>query len=816
MSDNRPVGHNRRVSGQGKSVGRRGDGLGSGSVGGGGGYFGSGGDGPKRSGGGGRSPLMIIILLVMIVLGGRAGIGNVLSAFLGGGTGITGNSDSTGSSGTAGSFGTGGGSSSSTTATGMDLGGLISLFGSTGAQSMSGTSQSWDVAPDNRGKLDTSVASGARAKFYTPKQGDSVTIMVYMLGTDLESKHGMASNDLTEMAKANLSDDINLIVYTGGTNTWKNSIISNQKNQIYRVKNGGLQKLYEENARPMTDPGTLTDFINYCKSSFPADRNQLIFWDHGGGSVTGFGYDEKYAQSGAMDLSEIKSAVGKTNMKFDFIGFDACLMATTETALALSDYADYMIASEETEPGTGWYYTNWLNDLSKDTSIDTLNLGKKLIDDFIDVSAVQARGQSTTLSLVDLAELRAVIPNSLKQFAQSTGDLIQKKEYAKVADARNVSREFARSSQIDQVDLVSLASHIGTNEAKTLASDILGTVKYNRTSQNMANSYGLSIYFPSKKLSKVDTMTNTYEEIGMDDEYSRVIKQYATLEASGQVSSGSGTNASPLPTLLGNGGGSGGGSDLLGQLLSGMIGSEITSITGLDISNIGFITDRAISDEDVASIVNKNQLDASKLKWTYRGDTELLMLSEEDWSKISKLDFATFVNDGSGYIDLGEDNVFDFDSDGNLISDTSAAWFSIDRQPVAYYHIDTIQDGDDYITVGRVPVLLNGTRSDLIIVFDQEYPDGHIVGARADYKEGETDTIAKSTTELSEGDVIDFVADYYTYDGQYNDSYRIGEQLIVGSQAPDVGYYTLSERLLITYKIVDHFGATYWMPALER
>ncbi len=815
MSDNRPVGHNRRVSGEGKSVGRRGDGLGGKRAGGSGGYFGSGNDGPKRSGGG-RSPLTIVLLLILLLFGGRAGIGNIVGTLLGGSsqsssaespndTGGSNQQSNTNSSGT--------GSVQNTTGTGLDLGSLISLFGSTNAQSMTGSYTAWDVAPDNRAKLDTSVASTARSKFYTPKTGDSVTVMVYMLGTDLESRHGMASSDLAEMAKADLPDNIHLIVYTGGTNSWKNSIISNRVNQIYRVQNGGLTKLHEESSRSMTDPNTLTDFINYCKTNYPANRNQLIFWDHGGGSVTGFGYDEKYSQTGAMNLSEIKSAVGKTNVKFDFIGFDACLMATAETALALSDYADYMIASEETEPGTGWYYTNWLNDLSKDTSVSTLELGKKLIDDFIDVSAVQARGQSTTLSLVDLAELKAVIPESLKQFAQSTGDLIQNKEYARVANARNISREFAASSKIDQVDLVSLASHIGTEEAKALANDILGTVKYNRTSQNMANSYGLSIYFPSKKLNRVDTMTDTYEEIGMDDEYSRVIKQYATLEASGQVSSGQ--SQSPLPTLLGESGG-GGGSDLLTQLLSGVINGEITSITGLDAGNIDFILDRTLPEEEVAGIVSKNSLDAGKLKWQYKGDTEVLSLPEEEWSKIAKMDFVTFVNDGEGYIDMGEDNVFDFDSDGDLMADTTKAWLSIDGQPVAYYHISTLADGEDYITLGRVPVLLNETRADLIIVFDKEHPDGHIVGARTDYREGETDTVAKSTSELEKGDVIDFIADYYTYEGEYVDGYRIGEQLVVGSDYPSVGYHTISERIFITYKIQDLFGATYWMPMIER
>lgn len=43
--------------------------------------------------------------------------------------------------------------------------------------------------------------------------------------------------------------------------------------------------------------------------------------------------------------------------KFAFIGFDACLMATVETANMLVPHADYMFASEETEPGYGWDYT---------------------------------------------------------------------------------------------------------------------------------------------------------------------------------------------------------------------------------------------------------------------------------------------------------------------------------------------------------------------------------------------------------------------------------------------------------------------------
>ena len=60
----------------------------------------------------------------------------------------------------------------------------------------------------------------------------------------------------------------------------------------------------------------------------------------------GYGYDEKYPGQGSMTLDEINTALENAGVKFDFIGFDACLMATAETALVCSEYADYMIASE--------------------------------------------------------------------------------------------------------------------------------------------------------------------------------------------------------------------------------------------------------------------------------------------------------------------------------------------------------------------------------------------------------------------------------------------------------------------------------------
>ncbi|MBQ8956006.1 MAG: peptidase C11, partial [Lachnospiraceae bacterium] len=515
--DNKPRARQKRVGEGGKGVtlhGPTGMGqVGSGSAMGGGAYGGG-----KRDGGGGGGKMGMIIALIVLLLGGG---GAGMSSFLGGGDASSyeeqaqstaGQQSQTAQPQTA-SQQTGA-ASSETSYAGSSLAGL---FGN-----VSSTSAGWtDKA--NTGVLDTSVDPSARNRYTTIRGNgdDIVTIMVYMCGTDLESRSGMATNDLTEMSKATLSDNVNLIVYTGGCKGWKNNVISSRTNQIYQIKNGGLKCLENDlGSKAMTDPATLTSFIKYCSSNYPADRNMLIFWDHGGGSISGYGYDEKFAGSGSMSLAGINTALKNAGIKYDFIGFDACLMATVETDLMAAEYADYMIASEETEPGVGWYYTNWLTALSKNTSMPTIEIGKNIVDDFVDVCARSCYGQKTTLSVVDLAELSATVGDDFKSFSQDTTQLIKDGEYKVVSDARSNVREFATSSRIDQIDLVNFAQNLGTDKGKALSDTLLSSVKYNRTSSNMTDAYGISIYFPYRKTSSVSKAVSTYDQIGIDSEYS--------------------------------------------------------------------------------------------------------------------------------------------------------------------------------------------------------------------------------------------------------------------------------------------------------
>ena len=147
----------------------------------------------------------------------------------------------------------------------------------------------------------------------------------------------MATSDLKEMLNAKLSDNVNLIVFTGGARRWQNNVVDSKVNQIYQIKNGSLTRLVSDGGNAsMTNPGTLASFIKFGKENFPANRMCLIFWDHGGGSISGYGYDERYGSGQTMTLAGINEALKNGGVKFDFIGFDTCLMATLENGLMLS------------------------------------------------------------------------------------------------------------------------------------------------------------------------------------------------------------------------------------------------------------------------------------------------------------------------------------------------------------------------------------------------------------------------------------------------------------------------------------------------
>ena len=326
------------------------------------------------------------------------------------------------------------------------------------------------------------------------------TIMLYDCGSNLETDAGLATYNLLQILESSFSadDDITFLVMTGGSHKWQidnsnlvfpdgvslpddavveydsvkrqyvdepsdpRSQVSNVYNQIWEAKganaaeNAGKMVLLDGNGitkaneavksenELMSDPATLKAFINYGATNYPADKYDLILWDHGGGPSGGFGVDEhrddlfdSWNHPDTMSFAGIIDALSDNNVvdsdgddtpdgKFDFVDFDACLMNSVELALAVADYTDYYIASAETEPGYGQYYgpraerdgkqyKGWLDELgnpANDTKYNapggTYDLGKVIVDDFYNFYEKETgdgHSQEGTLAVVDTKKM---------------------------------------------------------------------------------------------------------------------------------------------------------------------------------------------------------------------------------------------------------------------------------------------------------------------------------------------------------------------------------------------------------------------------
>ena len=503
------------------------------------------------------------------------------------------------------------------------------------------------------------------------------------------------------------------------------------------------------------------------------------------------------------------------------VGFDACLMATLETAIALEPYADYMVASEETEPGIGWYYTGWLTALAGNTSTATTDLGKTLIDDYVAQCKTQTPQSQATLSLIDLAELKGTVPSALASFATSTNELIDAQQYQTVSDARADAKEFATSSQINQIDLIDFAERLGTPEARSFAEVLRGCIKYNRTTTNITNSNGVSIFFPYDKLSQLNSMLSTYDQISVSAEYSECVRSFGSVLAGGQVtSSGSGNMLDSLLSGLlgGSGSGSGGGSSGaggIGDLLGTFLGSgDLGSITGLLGGGKAWLdTDKMTSYVDY---YEANQFDASALVITEKDGQRVLALSDEQWNLVQDVEQNVFLDDGEGFIDLGLDNVFEYNADGDLIMEYDGTWLALNGQIVSYYMTSDDRSGDSYSIKGRVPAMLNGQLVDIILVFDDQNPDGMVLGAQPKYDaETETETVAKGLLDIVAGDEIDYLCDYYTYEGEYNDTYYLGEKYIATGDWVIENLSVGDLAYQMTYRLTDIYNNKYWTPSVS-
>ena len=289
------------------------------------------------------------------------------------------------------------------------------------------------------------------------------TVLFYFCGSDLESDHGYASGNLEEISYCLTYDafssvrldegemavpepeDVQVVIETGGSKRWHAEKVGMEvrtdrlqrwhfrparvtlddlAEKLTRVEGMNSWELQEEFDAQVHDqaamtlvqelplasmaaPETLADFIRWGAENYPAKKYALVLWDHGADARKGLMIDELFGGD-LMRLDELKISLAEGGVHFETVLFDACLMASLETACAIEDYADWMVASEELVDGKGTAIYSWLQQLYFTPQWDGLRLGRwicRMTQEKYSEEDMNRAEDTLTWSVIDLRKI---------------------------------------------------------------------------------------------------------------------------------------------------------------------------------------------------------------------------------------------------------------------------------------------------------------------------------------------------------------------------------------------------------------------------
>jgi len=153
----------------------------------------------------------------------------------------------------------------------------------------------------------------------------------------------------------------------------------------------------------MADPTTLTDFIAFSATEFPADRLVLVLWGHGAG-WRGLCPDN----SGLLTLPQLgealEDAVSIIGRNLDMVIVDACAEATLEMIAEVGPYTDYFVGAQNDVPYQGLPYEGILGALTAYPGQSVEDFGSTVVSQYIEY-AWYVSPYSATMAAFDLARM---------------------------------------------------------------------------------------------------------------------------------------------------------------------------------------------------------------------------------------------------------------------------------------------------------------------------------------------------------------------------------------------------------------------------
>ena len=634
-----------------------------------------------------------------------------------------------------------------------------------------------------------------------PAHADTWAIYWYLCGSDLEDRHGAASNDVVEAANAEYADGVTLVLETGGTKRWDEikdgsdkiaispkhleRYLFNSKDTLVRI-----QRLKQDH---MGRPKTLSDFLRFCVENYPADHKVLIIWDHGGGSAGDLVNDQNYHMEG-LSLADVRKALADVfgddpqKAPLDIIGFDACLMATLDMGMHVHKYAKYMVASEETEPGVGWNYSTMISSLSANTKMSAQDFAKIICDSYLQGCLDEKDDDydpslDATLSVIDLQEIPAMKlawnilgMEAVSNYVDQEADTF----LTQLGRAADKSEKFLNSKSEGYSNMLDIGSFIKTMErqlpetSKEVYEQLQKTVVYHVSGQHHTKATGLSCYYPfdgGKTFKNMLTETNLSPFVILQgikcnkldgnqaERYLTTLYESIEKEINAQEGSTSEPETQPAGQAEPAQPEEHTGVDMVVNALRPLRPNHgvIEGIAGALSHGLNSIVLPSNIAQNIASVANIqplanvhfDQLKDAPIEVNEKGDA-VLNIGEAAMKYVESVYFylALFDKEKDILIFLGKDaDMYSDYEKGIFRSHFTNHWATLNG------HVVTIEvtATDDTSFYYSIPLKLNGQLVNLYARYDLEKSQYSIIGARAVL---ENDMIDKMLIKLKKGDSI--------------------------------------------------------------
>lgn len=637
----------------------------------------------------------------------------------------------------------------------------------------------------------------------------TMSILMYMCGTDLQSD---CVNDLYEMCAAEIPDNVTVVVQAGGASEWDDSRLRANRINRFTIADYDFSDVEVCAWQNMGAQETLEDYLDWAVSTYPADRYMLVFWNHGGGSNSGVCFDET-ADYDALTIHEINDALynfteANPDFHLDVIGFDACLMATYETAAHMQYYADFMVASEELEPGLGWNYA-WLDALGENPALDAQGIGVAIADAYMEACLDENPDDYLSMSVLYLPAMEYLV-STMETYAAYLSQALDAGQLSTFSRARQRMYAFGDfdDATSDMVDMMALI--VGTRTIAPQTADVLQTayervVRYNVGTRKFDYLTGMSVYFPS----------GSYDGDGCQEtipNMTEFTRGYAELRSGGNY-----VFSAQVPQQLSSGGAfTGNLMDAVFSPASTFTASEAplsadTSAVDLpDVAptftsmNDAFFSGFLVPDDSDAD----DWLDADFSNEVYACS---MTLSQGELNNLSMVEGLLYL-DGSDdedtfYIEMGamQNAAIDWES-GEIVSQFDGTWSMLDEQMVMMY--DQLVNGGMRRSV--IPVRCNDVEGYLLVMRRSYDSDWTIVGFTQGYDDAGLPV--RGSTPLTEGDVVTPIYNvlYEDEDGELQEMTMDGDPIVAGKGgAIDFGFYSLEgsdATYLYCFCLTDIYG----------